>query len=106
MNMLSHTKIVRLVDKDYELQASQFDPCAEALIDLEDARAELLDSSVFTDRGQQTLGVTITIEYAGSYVAAVAHADRLIIHALDIAGVRYSDEQVVDSEGPSSLALN
>lgn len=106
MSMLSHTKVIRLLDEDYDIQSSQFDPFAEALIDLEIIHPELLDSSGFADRGKQTLGADITIEYTGSYVEAVAHADSLITEALETAGVRYSGEQVVDEDGPRSLALS
>lgn len=100
MSMLSHTKVVRLTDADVEIQDKQFDPFAEALIDLEDTHPELLDSSAFADRGKQILGADITIEHNSSYVEAVAHADHLIVKALEIAGVHYSEENIVEG-GPA-----
>lgn len=106
MNMLSHTKIVALEDEQSSIDDSPFDALAETLIDMENEHPELLDSSVFVDLGKRTLGADTTTKYSGDYVEAVAHADRLIVKALDRAGVRYSGEQVIDEDGPRSLALS
>lgn len=106
MNMLSHTKIVALEDDYATVDDSPFDAMAETVIDMEDTHPELLDSSVYVDLGKKTLGTDVTINYTGTYVDAVAHADSLIVKALNKAKVRYSGEIVVDESGPRSLAMS
>lgn len=105
MSKLSHTKIVALEGDYSTVDDSPFDAMAGTIIDMEDEHPELLDSSVYVDLGKKTLGTDVTITYTATYVDAVAHADKLILKALEQAGVHHRGEIVVDEEGPRSLAL-
>ncbi|MGQ7788217.1 hypothetical protein SD455_12610 [Nesterenkonia sp. K-15-9-6] len=92
--MLEHTRVFTLVDAPRESVEERSDALADALMELEEGHPELLDSAVFTDLGQGTIGVTITLGHESEYVDAVKDADALLKEAIGMIGdhLRGSDD--------------
>lgn len=86
MNMLQHTRVFTLIDATREAVEDRADALTEALIDLEDGHPELLDSTVFADLGEGTVGVTVTVGHETEYADAVKSADALLIEAIETIG--------------------
>lgn len=116
MNMLEHTRVFTIRDAGRDVLDEKSDQLADALVDLEGEHAELLDSSVFTDLKEGSIGATITLGHSGTYAEAVAHADQLLLKAIHVIGDYFSAGSmpeptdtvpvvIEDVQGPRSLAV-
>lgn len=115
MTMLEHTRVFTIKGADRETLDQKSDQLTEALIDMEEDHAELLDSAIFTDLGEAHIGATITVGHSGDYAKAVAHADELLLKAIRMLGDDFDGPHPGDHDpnvfvienvkGPRSLAV-
>lgn len=108
MNMIEVTREFSVDDMTAADMEDRFDALSEALVDAEDSRPRLLDSSVFIDVERKIIGVTVTVKITGTEGEAGIHAFRIVDDAIRSIGDNVTGDAPMirkDAHEPVAVAV-